>query len=294
MSWFATRKLDEDTYLLSEPPHVNSYLILGSRRAVLFDTGMGIANIREVIDGLTDHDVSVINSHYHFDHVGGNSLFPQIAIHTAGREPLGQEVPAEWLTAYGRYTKTMLAAFQRYKDADDHFFRLLTAEIEPRPLPDGFDIAAWRIQPTVPTQVLRDGDVLELGGRRLQVLHTPGHTPDCICLLDQGHKQLFAGDTLTTGPHYAHLPDSDLAAFTRSTRRLADEVTRQVEVVYPAHMLRYAAPAELITQVADGFACVSEGRAEARPGTDIFGHEVREFWFETFSITLPAFPGSAI
>ena len=121
-----------------------------------------------------------------------------------------------------------------------------------------------------PTQLLRDGEVLDLGGRRLQVLHTPGHTPDCICLLDQGRRQLFAGDTLTTGPHYAHLPDSDLAAFTRSTRWLADEMTRQVEVVYPAHVLRYAAPAEFITQVADGFARVSDGRAEAQPGTDLW------------------------
>ena len=123
---------------------------------------------------------------------------------------------------------------------------------------------------------------------------TPGHTPDCICLLDQENRQLFAGDTLATGPLYAHLPDSDLAAFTRSTRRLADEVTHQVDVVYPAHVLRYAAPAEFITQTADGFARISDGSAEARPGTDIFGEEVREFWFETFSITLPASPGNAI
>lgn len=293
MSWFATRKLGEDTYLLSEPPHVNSYLILGSRRAVLFDTGMGIANIREVVESLTDHDVCVVNSHYHFDHVGGNSLFQQIAIHAAGRGPLGQEVPAEWMTAYGRYAEAMLGALQPYKDADDRFFRLLTPEIVARPLPEGFDFTTWRTQPTVPTELLEDGDVLELGGRRLQVLHTPGHTPDCICLLDQDRKQLFAGDTLATGPLYAHLPDSDLAAFTRSTRRLADEVARQVEVVYPAHVLRYAAPAEFITQTADGFARVRDGSAQARPGTDIFGEQVREFWFETFSITLPPIPGDA-
>jgi glyoxylase-like metal-dependent hydrolase (beta-lactamase superfamily II) len=161
-------------------------------------------------------------------------------------------------------------------------------------LPEGFDFATWRTQPTVPTELLQDGDVLDLGGRSLQVLHTPGHTPDCICLLDQARRQLFAGDTMATGPLYAHLPDSDLAAFTRSTRRLADEVTHQVDVVYPAHVLRYAAPAEFIMQTADGFARVSDGSAEARPGTDIFGMEVREFWFETFSITLPASAGNAI
>jgi hypothetical protein len=80
----------------------------------------------------------------------------------------------------------------------------------------------------------------------------------------------------------------DLTAFTRSTRRLADEIQGQVEVVYPAHVLRYAAPPEFITQTADGFARISDGSAQSRPGTDIFGSQVREFWFGTFAITLPA------
>ncbi len=53
-------------------------------------------------------------------------------------------------------------------------------------------------------------------------------------------------------------------------------------------MLRYAAPPEFLARVADGFARVSEGAASSRPGTDIFGQEVREFWFDTFSITRPA------
>jgi glyoxylase-like metal-dependent hydrolase (beta-lactamase superfamily II) len=288
MSWFATQKLSEGTYLLAEPPHVNSYLILGSRRAVLFDTGMGIANIRDVAEGLTDLDVLVINSHYHFDHVGGNSLFAQIAIHSAGRDPVGEDVPAQTLSAYGAFIEAMLSAYQGYKDADDRFFRLLTPEIAPRRLPPGFDAATWRIPATVPTQLLSDRQVVDLGGRSLEVLHTPGHTPDCICLLDGRNRQLFAGDTLTTGPHYAHLPDSDLADFTRSTRRLADEITSKVDVIYPAHTLRFAAPPEFLTQVADGFARVREGAVQSRPGTDIFGQEMREFWFDTFSITRPA------
>jgi glyoxylase-like metal-dependent hydrolase (beta-lactamase superfamily II) len=287
MSWFATHKLGDGTYLIAEPPHVNSYLILGSRRAVLFDTGMGIGNIREAVDGLTDLDVLVINSHYHFDHVGGNSQFEQIAIHADGRDPVGEEVPADWLSAYAAYVEEMLAAFRLYKEADDRFFRLLTTEIEPRALPEGFSPANWRIPPTIPAQLLHDNQVIDLGGRTLEVLHTPGHTPDGICLLDTRSRQLFAGDTLTTGPHYAHLPDSDLAAFTRSTRRLADDVTAKIEVVYPAHMLRYAAPPEFLAEVADGFGRVSEGTAQPRPGTDIFGHAIREFWFGTFSITLP-------
>jgi hypothetical protein len=65
-------------------------------------------------------------------------------------------------------------------------------------------------------------------------------------------------------------------------------------VVYPAHVLRYAAPAEFITETADGFARISDGSAKSRPATDIFGNQVREFWFGTFSITLPADSANAV
>lgn len=97
-NWFVTRRLDDSTYLISEPPHVNSYLLLGSTQAVLFDTGMGISNIKRIVDGLTDLDLLVVNSHYHFDHSGGNSLFSQIAIHEQGAEPLGAGVPDDGST----------------------------------------------------------------------------------------------------------------------------------------------------------------------------------------------------
>src|SRR5579859_5807077 len=52
-----------------------SYLIVGTKQAVLFDTGMGIADIHKVVRQLTSRPVVVLNSHTHNDHVGGNSLF---------------------------------------------------------------------------------------------------------------------------------------------------------------------------------------------------------------------------
>jgi glyoxylase-like metal-dependent hydrolase (beta-lactamase superfamily II) len=248
---------------------------------------MGIANIREVVEKVCDRDVLVVNSHYHFDHIGGNSLFSEIAIHEAGATAVGEEVPAEWLVAYGEFTSRMLDAFRVYREADDKYFHMLSNEIVARALPPGFDFQTWRIPPSVPTSLLHDGDVLDLGGRSLEVIHTPGHTPDCICLLDTGSGALFAGDTLTTGPHYAHMPDSDLASFTKSTRHLAQDTLPRISTVYPAHILRYGVAPNFVTAVADGFEQVSAGSSKAVVGLDIFGESVAEHWFDGFSIVVP-------
>ncbi len=286
-NWYSVQRIDQGTILVAEPPHVNSYLLTGTERAVLFDTGMGMANIKRIVDDLTDLDVMVVNSHYHFDHSGGNSLFDNIAIHELGAEPLAAGVPAEWLDMYTEFTHDMLEAFRVYKDLDDRYFHLLTADLLARPLPERFDGKEWRIPPTIPTRLLSEGDVLELGGRSLRVLHTPGHTPDCICLYDDASGMLFAGDTLTTGPHYAHMPDSDLGAFAQSTRRLDVELRKQVTAIYPAHILRNGVDAAFMTEVADGFEAVLNDKIKAKAGKDIFGDRVLEFWFDRFSIVLP-------
>jgi glyoxylase-like metal-dependent hydrolase (beta-lactamase superfamily II) len=286
-SWFVTKQLEDGVYLISEPPHVNSYLILGDHDAVLFDTGMGIGNIKAVVSELTDREVLVVNSHYHFDHSGGNQLFERIAIHESGVKPLSEDVPPEWLTAYMEFSARMLEKFKVYRELDEAFFHLLHLDMFPRPFPKEFDPSKWAVVPTVASRALKEGDVLDLGRRALEVIHTPGHTPDCICLLDRRGGALFVGDTLCAGPHYSHLPDSDVDASAVSTRRLATEFYRHVNVVYPCHILRYALDPKFIVEVADGFQAMIEGRAERDLGHDIFGEEAGRYRFNRFSIFVP-------
>ena len=182
-------------------------------------------------------------------------------------------------------------ALPRFRDLDERFFHFLTEETTPRALPADFDLASWSYQPTTATRTLRDGDKVELGGRDLTVLHTPGHTPDCICLLDERNGVLFGGDTINTGPIYAQGADSDVEAFARSARRLAG-LADSVRVIYVPHFTRYAVDPLFLGEVADGFERLAAGEAALHPSQDYLGYPVQEASFERFSIFV-AVPGEA-
>jgi glyoxylase-like metal-dependent hydrolase (beta-lactamase superfamily II) len=287
--WFATRELESGVYLVSEPVHVNSFLIEGNAAAALIDTGLGIGNIRQAAEALASHDVFAVNTHYHFDHTGGNHLFSARLIHQDGAAAIERPVDPDLYRRYGQFIEELVKASPRFKEMDEQFFHFLTDETTPRPLPAEFDLASWSYQPTTATRTLRDGDKIELGGRDLTVLHTPGHTPDCICLLDERNGVLFGGDTINTGPIYSQLADSDVQAFARSTRRLA-ELAGSVRVVYVPHFVRYAVDPLFLVEVADGFEQVAAGQAALHPAEDYVGYPVQEARFGRFSIFVAA-PG---
>lgn len=282
-SWFDVRPLSDGVFLIAEPGHVNNFLVVGDDRAVLLDTGLGVANIRTVAEGLAGKPLSVVNSHYHFDHSGGNRHFEEIAIHRIGAELLAQAAPEGLAAGYMAYTQRLIESWQGYKELDDSYFHLVTADTLIRPLPEDFDPAGYQIVPTTPTTLLDDGDEIDLGGRVLEVMHTPGHSPDSICLFDERNGLLFGGDTINTGPIYAQLEDSDIEAFSRSTRRLAnlgDAVTR----VFVCHFMRVDNSPGLLAEIADGFDRLLDGSAPFRDNADCLGYPVREACFDHFSV----------
>jgi glyoxylase-like metal-dependent hydrolase (beta-lactamase superfamily II) len=285
--WFEVAPLAPGVRLVAEPGHVNCFLIEGQKSAILFDTGLGILDIRQLVEGVTDKPVLAVNSHYHFDLTGGNRYFKEFAIHRIGGPLVAQPPPEGLAEGYMAYTQRLLQAWGPYRDADDLYFHLLTAERNIRPLPHGFDPSSYRIVPTVPTRLLEEGDVLDLGGRRLQVLHTPGHAPDCICLFDEANGLLFGGDTINTGPIYAQLEDSNLKDFERSTARLA-AMAESIKRVFVCHFGRMDEPGSFLPEVADGFARLNAGDVELRDNVDCLNYPVKEALFDHFSIFIPA------
>ena len=156
-----------------------------------------------------------------------------------------------------------------------------------RPFPKSFDPQIWHTQPTIAAHTLNDGEEIDLGGRVLTVLHTPGHTVDSICLLDHQKKILFSGDTVDTGPIYAHLETSDFDTFIKSVRRLADDISPLIETIFTAHGARYRAYPDFLTRVADAFVKVQNGGRSFEPTKDCFLTPVKHACFNDFSIVVP-------
>ena len=156
--WFTIEQLDEDSYIISEYRHweeTHCYLLNGTRRSLLIDTGLGIGNIQGEIRNLTDKPVTAVATHVHWDHIGGHWYFPRFYAHQA-------ELP--WLT--GQFPQPLEAVRQFVTHRCD--------------LPEGYDVSAYRLFQGTPEKVLAGGEILDLGGRRVAVLHTPGHSP-AIC-----------------------------------------------------------------------------------------------------------------
>jgi glyoxylase-like metal-dependent hydrolase (beta-lactamase superfamily II) len=284
--WFRTRPVARGVWLVAEPGHVNSWLVEGRERAVLVDSGLGLAPIRPVVEALTDRPVDVVHTHAHLDHVGGDAEFARVAIHPAGVAELRAGADPAERRRYLSYARRLLAAAAAYRALDHEFFHLLSADSDPRPLPPGVE-ETWSPGPPPAPDVLTDGDVVDLGGRTLRVLHTPGHTPDSVCFLDEHAGLLFAGDTVNTGPIYAQAPESDLAAFAASTARLA-ALADDVRLVLMAHFGRGVAEGAYLRDVADAFARLRTGDAVLRPARDCDDDPVREAVFEACSIYVAA------
>jgi len=248
-AWFEVYKVAADTYAIYEPhqsEEVISYLILGKQKAMLFDTGMGISDIRAVVDELIKKGginpplhLIVLNSHTHNDHVGGNWEFGTIYSMDTG---------------FSRQNaKGSLADAQ--------------AEIAPGEIcgsvPTNFDPAAYRTHPWHISRYIHDGEKLDLGGRVIEVLATPGHTPDAISLYDRAGGLLFTGDTYYPAPIWLYRPETDLAAYAKSTERLA-KLEPQVRLVLGAHNVPVAPPA-VLPELVRAFADLRAGKATCKP-----------------------------
>lgn len=260
-SWFDVRKLAPGVWLIAEETNVtdvNSYLVEGTEWAALIDTGMGIGDVCAEVENLTQKPIVVLNTHAHWDHVGGDHLFDAVAIHPAEADDLAHVCCPAWVR--------------------EQFTR---PGIFPRPLPPGFAPATYEVQPVQATQLLGQGTLIDLGGRQLQVLHTPGHSPGSICLLDEERRFLFTGDTIYSGPLYAHLSHSDLAAYQTSARMLA-VMAYELDLLFPAH-----GPTPLdgliLREIAHGFDQVL-GRQVACQTVDTPRGAVCHATFDRFSI----------
>lgn len=286
--WFHVQPLAAGVWQITEPGHVAMWLVVGPSRAVLIDTGCGLAPLAPLVDELSGGvPVTVAQTHHHMDHVGGSHEFADVLIHPAGVDGLAAGVPADRLAGYREYALAQEDAAARFAELDDRFFHLLRDEYRPRPLPAALRDGTWAITPVQAAGTLDEGDVLDLGGgRTLAVMHTPGHSPADLSYELVGEGLLFGGDTVNTGPVYVQNPDSSLTLLRGSLARLADRAPA-LKQVFCSHFMRTAVPPSYLQAQVDALDALLAGEVATTPAVDCVGTAVDEAVFDGFSFFVP-------
>jgi len=261
--WFRIAEVERDLFVIEEPGHVQSYLVRGRARSALIDTGMGFRDIRAALAPLSPGETIVLNTHWHFDHTGGNALFAQRGISDLEAQRVAQD----------------------FSPAQLRELVVKPAQAEGLPLPSGFDPEAYAIRGAPPTFTIAHGDQLDLGGRALEAIATPGHTHGSLSFLDSATGSLLVGDLAYRGAIYAHLDDSDVDEYVATLTMLLGRAS-EFRALFPAHN-EYPVAVSFLAALLEGFRRIEGGTAEGQL-IEGWGRPVRRFPFEGFSILLRA------
>lgn len=201
--YFTLQEVAPMTFAIGEPRYHQqnfSYLIIGANRALLFDAGPGIRDIREVAEALTDKPITFLPSHFHYDHVGNEVTFDDIAV---------VDLP---------YIRDR---------ADGN--RLTLTRSEHLGSFEGMTAPTWEVDYWWPV-----GTDVDLGNRSLTLLYTPGHTTDSISLWDKASGMVFSGDYLYPAELYAFLSNSSMGDYLATSEALLATLPNNV-VFFGAH-----------------------------------------------------------
>ncbi|MCK5621587.1 MAG: MBL fold metallo-hydrolase [Alphaproteobacteria bacterium] len=212
--WYVTARLDDDVTFIKEPfidPFLrcNIWHVRGRDRDMLVDSGMGVVSLREQVPLVTGKSCLAVASHTHFDHIGCHHEFEERAVHRDEAD----------LMAHPTRENTL---------ADPYVTDAMFTRMPPR----DYSSTEYAVKAAPATRLLEAGDVIDLGDRQFEVIHTPGHSPGGIMLFEEATQILFSGDTVYDGVLIDDAYHSDLADYIATMKRIHD---LPVRVVHGGH-----------------------------------------------------------
>ncbi len=216
--WYRVRRVGDDV------PHIdelyiktfyrcNIWHIRDRERDLLVDSGMGVVSLREHVPLVTEKPCLALASHTHFGHIGCHHEFAERLVHPAEVALLAEP------TRENTYAD---------KSATDDIFTGLP--------PAPYMSAEYAVKKTPATRLVEDGDMLDLGDRHFEVIHTPGHSPGDIALWEAATGILFSGDVVYDGPLIEGGGEAEARQYYASMKRLLGVPVR---VVHGGHFPSY-------------------------------------------------------
>lgn len=224
--WFKVFKVSKNVIAIVEPynyEEVISYLIVGKNKALLFDTGIGVDSISLLVKQLTVLPIVVVNSHSHYDHIGGNYEFDSVL-----------SLKTDFTIEHSKY-------------GWDH--ESVKHEVSQEAIClqniSGLDTAKYAIRPYKISKFIKNGDEIDLGERKITIISVPGHTPDALALYDKKNGYLWTGDTYYDGPIYLFAKETNLLDYQNSIEKIA-KIAPELKKVFPSHNNPVSDPKRLI------------------------------------------------
>lgn len=165
MSYFTCEKLMDHVTRINCPGNVFAFLVEGSERAVLVDTGYGIGSLKQYVDSLTQLPYDVLITHGHLDHAGGAAEFDTVYLNMKDLQVAEKQTTLEARIDYFAKGGTIL-------DANEI--------IPPKDMSEYLPLC--------------DEQSFDLGGITVTMLDLNGHTPGCMCMLVEELRVILLGD----------------------------------------------------------------------------------------------------
>ncbi|MGH2615388.1 MAG: MBL fold metallo-hydrolase [Thermomicrobiales bacterium] len=260
---FTIRRFPHGVTMIQESDQrevVAAYLVEGTRDLAVIDTGLGSGGFPELVRTLSSRRPMVLQTHRHWDHIGASDAFKDVRAHPA-------EQTARWV------------GWPWEPDSDAGNCDATATGREPSPS------ITWAPGASLTcASSLNHGDRIALGGRTLEVLHTPGHSPGGLSFLERDAGTLFSGDLVYFGQMLLFVSGSDRAAYRESLHALS-EIVANLDAIYPSHG-DVPLHAQDVIAIRDAFESVWNGKAPNWHGT-YSGRRVAIHDFGRFSFLLP-------
>jgi hydroxyacylglutathione hydrolase len=201
-SWFTSVSMTKNVIRISDHGADNMYLVIGTQQAMLIDNGLGSANIRDYVKTLTKLPVIVVITHGHPDHAGGNYQFKEVYIHP---DDMASATRYNSLPKKSGGIAGMMTGGDKVPDND--VFK------------DTLNHEPTRMIPLI------DGQVFDLGGRKLEVIYTPGH---------KENRMLFTGDNDNSLVWLHILGTLPLEVYLQSLEKI-NARANEFDNLYPGH-----------------------------------------------------------